>query len=55
MDRTSNYIQQIKKQAPDLQIETVSLNQQGQYNDILIVNSELIFRFAKVPAAIETL
>jgi aminoglycoside 2''-phosphotransferase len=55
MDIRLFYIRQIKKYYPDLQIETALLNQEGQYNDVLVVNKDLIFRFAKVPAAVETL
>ena len=50
-----NYCIQIKKNYPDLKIETIILNKQGQYNDVLVVNKSLIFRFAKVSAAIDTL
>ena len=55
MHTTAYYAQQIKKYCVDLPIERISLNQDGQYNDVLIVNDELIFRFAKVSDAIKTL
>jgi aminoglycoside 2''-phosphotransferase len=32
---------------PHLAIESARLNQEGQYNDVLIVNEEWVFRFAK--------
>lgn len=55
MHTTDHYIQQLQKHYPHLPIDTVILNQDGQYNDVLMVNDELIFRFAKVPDAIKTL
>lgn len=55
MEPTALYLHQVKKHYPDLVIHTVSLNQGGLYNDALIVNNEMVFRFAKVPAAVETL
>lgn len=55
MATTAFYVRQIKKHYPDLEIETIVLNQEGQYNDVLIINNTLVFRFAKVPAAVETL
>jgi aminoglycoside 2''-phosphotransferase len=30
---------------PEIEIDRAELNQEGQYNDILMVNNELIFRF----------
>lgn len=48
-------MRQIGRHYPDLHIETATLNQEGQYNDVLIVNGSLVFRFARVPAAVETL
>jgi aminoglycoside 2''-phosphotransferase len=48
------YIHQIEKRYPELAIKTAMLNQAGQYNDVLVINDALIFRFAKVPAAIDT-
>jgi aminoglycoside 2''-phosphotransferase len=55
VEPTTAYIRQIERHYPDLQIETASLNQDGQYNDVLIVNDALVFRFPKVPPAVETL
>jgi aminoglycoside 2''-phosphotransferase len=49
------YIQTINTYYPDLMIESCSFNQDGQYNDVIIVNQELVFRFAKVHPAIKTL
>jgi len=47
MDKQSAYIQAIRAVYPDLAIETTHFNQNGQFNDILIVNDESIFRFPK--------
>ena len=35
---------------PDLAIERIELNQDGLINDVVIVNDELVFRFAKTEA-----
>lgn len=55
MHTIDHYIQQLHKHYPQLSIDTVTLNQDGQYNDVLMINDELVFRFAKVPDAIKTL
>lgn len=55
MPKTSLYTQQITQHYPNLRIETIAFNQDGQYNDVLIVNDALVFRFAKVAPAIKTL
>ena len=47
MDKQLQYIQAIRDIYPDFKIETVQLNQHGQFNDILLVNYETIFRFPK--------
>lgn len=54
-DTLTFYTQQLHQHCPDLQLHTLTLNQTGQYNDVLIVNGDLIFRFARVPAAVTTL
>jgi aminoglycoside 2''-phosphotransferase len=55
MSKKQFYIQKIREHYPNLVIESAEFNQDGQYNDVLIVNASLIFRFAKVQAAISTL
>ena len=55
MHTIDHYIQQLHKHYPQLPIDTVTLKQDGQYNDVLMINDELVFRFAKVPDAIKTL
>src|SRR5436305_1117458 len=49
MDKQANYIQVIHDVYPDFKIETLHLNQNGQFNDILVINEEIIFRFPKTP------
>lgn len=49
MDKQANYIQVIHDLYPDFTIETLHLNQNGQFNDILVINDEVIFRFPKTP------
>jgi aminoglycoside 2''-phosphotransferase len=41
------YTTRIRQIAPEIEIENVSLNREGLMNDIVIVNSELVFRFPK--------
>lgn len=55
MDKARVYAQRITEIYPDLAIDTVSLNQDGQFNDVIIVNNRLIFRFAKYLDGIKTL
>jgi aminoglycoside 2''-phosphotransferase len=55
MDPTQSYVDCIQRIYPDLAIDAVHLNQEGQYNHVLVVNDALIFRFAKVPPALQTL
>ncbi|MFN2231259.1 MAG: phosphotransferase family protein [Anaerolineae bacterium] len=55
MNLLPSYTACIQRIYPDLAIGSAYLNQQGQYNDVLVVNEALIFRFAKVPAALQTL
>ena len=47
MDKQANYTQIIHDIYPDIKIETAHLNQNGQFNDILVINQEIIFRFPK--------
>lgn len=47
MGRISRYLSHIQVLFPDLPIEQASLNEDGQFNDGLIVNEEVIFRFPK--------
>jgi aminoglycoside 2''-phosphotransferase len=42
-----SYIQAVHDVYPALLIEACSLHQQGQFNDVLVVNNEYIFRFPK--------
>ena len=55
MKELAQYTQIIKQQYPDLDIFSARFNQDGQYNDVVILNDSLVFRFAKVPDAIKTL
>jgi len=53
--RRSNFIASIHAAYPQLRIERLRLNDEGQYNDILIVNDDLIFRFPRHDEGIEKL
>ena len=55
MEKVAHYVKQIRTNFPELGIVSAEINRDGQYNDVLIVNEALVFRFAKVPAAVETL
>ena len=55
MNSVSDYTAQLTKSCPELLIESVVFNEDGQYNDVLIVNSRWVFRFATVPDAVDTL
>jgi aminoglycoside 2''-phosphotransferase len=47
MDKQSEYIKVIRDSYHEFTIETAQLNQHGQFNDILLVNNQMIFRFPK--------
>ncbi len=49
------FVETIHQIYPQLAIERVRLNQEGQYNDVLIVNDEWVFRFAKFAQGIDAL
>jgi aminoglycoside 2''-phosphotransferase len=53
--RRAEYIASIHAAYPALRIEGIRLNDEGQYNNILIVNDELIFRFPRHAEGIEKL
>ncbi len=53
--RRSHYIAALYAAYPNLRIERMRLNDEGQYNDILIVNDDLIFRFPRHNEGIEKL
>lgn len=55
MGKIQNYVEKIRTHCPVLEIASAEFNPKGQYNDVLIVNESLVFRFAKVRPAIETL
>jgi len=42
------YTTRIRELCPDLIIEDVRLNRDGLLNDVVVVNNELVFRFAKI-------
>ena len=47
MDQQLQYIRAIHDAYPDLQIDSVQLFQHGQFNDILLIDNQKIFRFPK--------
>lgn len=56
MNLQTEYLQAVHKAYPDLTIRHSCLhNKDGQYNDILIINDEIIFRFPKYPEGVQHL
>jgi aminoglycoside 2''-phosphotransferase len=55
MDQIKHYTQVIRSKYPELRVISGRFNQDGQYNDVVILNDSLVFRFAKVPEAVKTL
>jgi aminoglycoside 2''-phosphotransferase len=47
MNEHASYEKRIREIAPGLEIETMRLNREGLLNDIVIVNDDFVFRFAK--------
>ena len=47
MTELASYEKRIREMAPDVAVNSVSLNRDGLLNDIVIVNDELVFRFPK--------
>lgn len=46
-ENLQQYISQIKKHFPDFAFEQVELEQEGQFNTVLVINQEWVFRFPK--------
>ncbi len=42
-----NYLEFIHREMPDLKIHTTLFNQDGLVNDVVVVNRDWVFRFAK--------
>ena len=55
MSKPSKYIQQIQRHFPEIEIQSATLNDIGQHNDVLIINDSLIFRFPKFQEGIQQL
>ena len=47
MNQLASYEKRIRELFPELKIESISINQEGLLNDVVIVNGERVFRFAK--------
>ncbi|HEX9940884.1 MAG TPA: phosphotransferase [Thermoanaerobaculia bacterium] len=47
MSEHTSYESRIREIAPELAIRTLRVNREGLLNDVVIVNEELVFRFAK--------
>ena len=55
MDKRQLYIARVHEVCPDLSVESVTLDVEGQNNDILVVNDEVIFRFPKYDEGVKRL
>ncbi len=55
MSQGEQCVEAIQKVYPDLDIQSAEFRVGGQYNDILIVNGSLLFRFPRYVEAFETL
>ena len=52
MDDPTSALQVIRRAYPDLPIHSVEPhNNEGQFNNLLVVNDELVFRFPRYPDA----
>jgi aminoglycoside 2''-phosphotransferase len=47
MSQHTSFVEHIKAACPDLAIETVHWNDTGQFNHVMIVNGETVFRFPR--------
>lgn len=47
MNKPGPYEERIRELFPELTIESISINSEGLLNDVVVVNRELVFRFAK--------
>ncbi len=55
MDKRQRYITRVYEVCPDLLVETITLDVEGQNNDILVVNDEVIFRFPNYDEGVKRL
>lgn len=55
MAQIDTYVARIRTYYPELRIEEAVLNEDGQSNDVLIVNDQFVFRFARYLGAVATL
>jgi aminoglycoside 2''-phosphotransferase len=55
LSKKQRYVESIRQAYPDLQITAAELNEQGQNNDVLVVDGRWIFRFPRYAQALERL
>lgn len=55
MSKKERYVESIRQAYPELQITAAELNEQGQNNDVLVVDGRWIFRFPRYAQALERL
>ncbi|MEI3613181.1 phosphotransferase family protein [Pseudogracilibacillus sp. SO30301A] len=54
-EKAHTYIKRIREVYPELEVYSAEFNHIGQNNDVLIVNNEIVFRFAKYQDGVERL
>lgn len=54
-EKIDGYLNAIQDAYPGVEVRSSTLNEQGQYNDILILNDELIFRFPRYYPGVQAL
>ncbi|GJM41766.1 MAG: 6'-aminoglycoside N-acetyltransferase [Ardenticatenaceae bacterium] len=55
MDDVRPFLHAIHAKYPELAVKTAVFNQEGQYNTVLVINDDLIFRFPRYPGGLEQL
>ncbi|MGR5874750.1 hypothetical protein ACT7DH_14330 [Bacillus pacificus] len=55
MRKENEYVAYLQRLYPELQINSVYINEIGQNNDVLIVNDNIVFRFPKYEKGIQKL
>ena len=55
MSKLQLYVERVRKVYPDLSVERASLTHTGQNSDVLVVNSQIIFRFSKYEEGVRQL
>lgn len=55
MDKIDRYMETLHRFYPDFEISSTRIVESGQYNDVIVINEEWVFRFPKYAESIQTL